>query len=373
MDVIDEIGKKLTNYENQYILENQLLTEKLDLYNEREKQYKENIMELYNKIDELNIINNNNNKRNELNYTILKEENEKLKEDYIVLKNNFNLLKKELNNEIAKNEILIDKYNQLSLLYEKKEKEKENTFYRNYLNDKTKLNYANNFYENENQKEKLIFYCNNTISMIIKWIDNNFLSSNDSNNLNNEELLNSKNDFISIDKNDLFIFDKLKDSLLQAKEIIDDDYYKINIELKNENEKNNNLEKENIELNNFLENLYNNLYEEINKEKYFDVNENINVDNKYENDKLFYFNGIEYIIDNIFVLLKKIKISSFNKSLDKLIGDNIILNKEIENYKTKIVDLYKDNKIILEKNNELQNINNELRQKLSKDFPKKNS
>ena len=368
MDAIDEIEKKLVNYENQYILENQLLNEKINLYNEREQQYKEQISELYNKIDELNILNNNNIKKNEFNYNLLKEENEKLKDDYIILRNNFNLLKKELNNEITKNEILIDKYNKLTILYE--QKEKENPLYRNYINDKKEPNYKNNFYEIQNQKDKIIFYCNNTISMIIKWIENNFISIDDSNNLNNEKLSNPNN-YINIDKNDSFIFDKLRDSLLQAKDIIYDNYYKINYELKKEKELINDIEKENIEMNKFLENLYNRLYEEVFNEKYFDLNENIN--KEYENDKSFYFSGINYIIDNIFNLLKKVKISSFNKSLDKLIEDNIILNKEIENYKMKIVNLYKDNKIILEKNNELQNINEELKQKLTKGFSNQNS
>ena len=368
MDAIDEIEKKLVNYENQYILENQLLIEKINLCSEREQQYKKQIIELYNKIDELNILNNNNSKKNEFNYNLLKEENEKLKEDYIILRNNFNLLKKELNNEITKNEILIDKYNKLTILYE--QKEKENPLYRNYINDKKESNCKNNFYEIQNQKDKIIFYCNNTISMIIKWIENNFISIDDSNNLNNEKLSNPNN-YINIDKNDSFIFDKLRDSLLQAKDIIDDNYYKINYELKKEKELINDIEKENMEMNKFLENLYNRLYEEVFNEKYFDLNENIN--KEYENDKSFYFSGINYIIDNIFNLLKKVKISSFNKSLDKLIEDNIILNKEIENYKMKIVNLYKDNKIILEKNNELQNINEELKQKLTKGFSNQNS
>ena len=191
MDAIDEIEKKLVNYENQYIMENQLLIEKINLCNEREQQYKEQIIELYNKIDELNILNNNNSKKNEFNYNLLKEENEKLKEDYIILRNNFNLLKKELNNEITKNEILIDKYNKLTILYE--QKEKENPLYRNYINDKKEPNYKNNFYEIQNQKDKIIFYCNNTISMIIKWIENNFISIDDSNNLNHEKFRNPNN------------------------------------------------------------------------------------------------------------------------------------------------------------------------------------
>jgi len=369
MDAIDEIEKKLVNYENQYILENQLLIEKINLYSEREKQYKEHINELYNKVDELNILNNNNCKKNEFNYNLLKEENEKLKEDYIILRNNFNLLKKELNNEITKNEILIDKYNKLSILYE--QKEKENPLYRNYINDKKEPNYIKNYYENQNQKEKIIFYCNNTISMIIKWIENNFISIDDSNNLNNEKLSNPKDNYINIDKNDFISFDKLRDSLLQAKDIIDDNYYKIKYELKKEKERINEIEKDNIEINKFLENLYNRLYEEVFNEKYFDINENFI--KEYENEDTFYFSGINYIIDNIFNLLKKVKISSFNQSLDKLIEDNIILNKEIENYKMKIVDLYKDNKILLEKNNEFQDIIGELKQKLSKEISNQNS
>ena len=365
METIEEIEKKLTDYENQYISENQTLIEKLNLYAEREKQYKEHIISLYNKLDELNIINNNECKKSELNYIMIKEENLRLKDNYMTLKNNFDLLKKELNKEISKNEILIDKYNKLSLLYEQQGKTKENITLHNCNND---LNNYNDSYDNE----KIIFYCNNTLSMIIKWIDNNFISLYDySNNLNNSQNENLKSDFINIDKNDLFIFDKLRDSLLIAKNTIEDYYNKINIELKKEKEKINDIEKQNIELNNFLENLYQHLYEEIEKEKYFEINKNMN--NKYEVDKLLYFSEIENIVDNIFILLKKIKESSFNKSLDKLIEDNIILNKENEKYKMKIVDLYNDNKIILEKNNELHNINEELKQQLSNRYNNKNT
>ena len=82
-------------------------------------------------------------------------------------------------------------------------------------------------------------------------------------------------------------------------------------------------------------------------------------------DREFYFSEIEYMIDNIFSLLKKIKESTYNKSLDKLIEDNITLNKELENYKSKLVELYEDNKIILDKNNELLNIINILKQQIS--------
>lgn len=371
MEAIEEIEKKLTNYENQYISENKSLIEKINLYNEREKQYKEQIIELYNKIDEINIINENKMKKDELNYNLIKEENCQLKEDYIRLKNNFDLIKKELNKEISKNELLIDKYNKLSYLYEQKERENIN-YYRNNTFQNTeynKNNFKNDLSENENEKDKILDYCNNTISMIIKWIETNFISLFNSNNFCNEEIPDN-NSFINIDKNDLFIFDKLRDSLLQAKDIIDDYYYKINVELKKVNERIIDVEKQNSEKYNYLENLYYRLCDEVNKEKYFDIIIN---NNNYENNESFYFKEIEYLINNIFILLKKVKESSFNQSLDKLIEDNIILNKEIENCKLKIVDLYNDNKIIIQKNNELQNINEKLKQTLSKIFSNNNS
>ena len=371
MEAIEEIEKKLTNYENQYISENQSLIEKINLYNEREKQYKDQIFELYNKIDEINIINENKMKKDELNYNLIKEENCQLKEDYIRLKNNFDLIKKELNKEISKNELLIDKYNKLSYLYEQKERENIN-YYRNNTFQNTeynKNNFKNDLSENENEKDKILDYCNNTISMIIKWIETNFISLFNSNNFCNEEIPDN-NSFINIDKNDLFIFDKLRDSLLQAKDIIDDYYYKINVELKKVNERIIDVEKQNSEKYNYLENLYYRLCDEVNKEKYFDIIIN---NNNYENNESFYFKEIEYLINNIFILLKKVKESSFNQSLDKLIEDNIILNKEIENCKLKIVDLYNDNKIIIQKNNELQNINEKLKQTLSKIFSNNNS
>ena len=363
MEAIEEIEKKLANYENQYIIENQFLLEKIDLLSEREKKYKEKILELSNKIDELNIRANNKTKSDELNFKLLEEENSKLNDNYTLLKNNFDILKKELNDEKMKNDILIDKYNKLSYLYEQKEKENIDL----YTNNDRQIKQLNNtdFYKNE--KDKIIFYCNNTISMIIKWIEINLISFYDSNNSTSEELSNFNN-YINIDKNDAFIFDKLRDSLLLAKNNIDDYNYELNLHLKEEKEKIIKIEKENIEINNFLDNLYHHLSQEVYNEKYFDIN-NPNINN-LENGKYDYFSGIEYIIDNIFSLLKKIKESSYNKSLDKLIEDNLILNKEIEKYKMNIIDLYNDNKILLEKNNELQNMNEELKQQLSNGFSK---
>ena len=72
-------------------------------------------------------------------------------------------------------------------------------------------------------------------------------------------------------------------------------------------------------------------------------------------------------------MLKKIKQSSFNKSLDKLIENNVLLNKDIENYKKKIVDLYTDNKILLEKYKELLNNKEESKRNLSNEYSDKNT
>ena len=354
METIDEIGKKLANYENQYILENKSLLEKLNIYSEREKQYKDKILELSSKLEELNMINENNLKKCELNNKIIEEENYQLKKNYNTLKNNFDLIKRELNSEISKNELLIDKYNKLSDEYTQLQKENIS------LQKNTTQSITS--YQNENlEKDKLIFYCNNTISILIKWIETNLISFYDSSNINNNlEVNQNYNSYINIDKNEIFIFDKLRDSLLLAKDIIDEFYLKINIDLKKGKENIFNIDRQNNELNNYLINLYHHLYEEINKEKYFDMN----IGSTRE-DREFYFSEIEYMIDNIFSLLKKIKESTYNKSLDKLIEDNITLNKEVENYKSKLVELYEDNKIILDKNNELLNIINILKQQIS--------
>ena len=357
MEYIEEIEKKLSNYENQYILENENLLEKLNAYSEKEKQYKEKILELSGKLEELNMINENNLKKCELNNKIIEEENYQLKKNYNALKTNFDLIKRELTSEISKNELLIDKYNSLSYQYNLLQKENIS------LQRNTTQNY--NTSENDNsQKDKLVFYCNNTISILIKWIETNFISFYDSNNnnMNNFEENQNFDNYINIDKNEIFIFDKLRDSLLLAKDLIDEYYLKISINLKKEKENIFNIERQNNEFNNYLINLYHHLSEEINKEKYFDMNNNINSNNE---DQEFYFSEIEYMIDNIFILLKKIKESTFNKSLDKLIEDNIILIKEKENYKMKLVGLYHDNKVILDKNNELLNIINDLKQQIS--------
>ena len=358
MEYIEEIEKKLSNYENQYILENEKLLEKINIYDQKEKQYKEKILELSGKLEELNIINENNLKKCELNNKIIEEENYHLKRNYNALKTNFDLIKRELTSEISKNELLIDKYNKLSYQYDLLQKE-------NISLQRNPTQNLTTFEDDNTQKDQLIFYCNNTISILIKWIENNFISfydSNNNNNMNNFEENQNFDNYINIDKNEIFNFDKLRDSLLLAKDLIDEYYLKISINLKKEKENIFNIERQNNEFNNFLINLYHHLSEEINKEKYFDMNNNINNSNE---NKEFYFSEIEYMIDNIFILLKKIKESTFNKSLDKLIEDNITLNQEKENYKMKLVGLYHDNKAILDKNNELLNIINDLKQQIS--------
>ena len=211
----------------------------------------------------------------------------------------------------------------------------------------------------DKERNELIEYCNNTLSIFIKWTETNLATLS---NLDSD--YNSYNDYINIEKNNSFIFDELKNSLMKAKNILDNKFTKINVELEKEKQQLINIQKENYEFNNNLENIYNHLYQEIYNEKYFDINNNYRMENKYEVDNYYFFNEIENMINKTFELLKKIKESSYDKSLDKLIEDNTQLSKENEIIKSKAIALYNDNKILFNYKNELEKINEELKQKL---------
>ena len=367
MDAIEEIEKKLSNYEEYYISENKLLTKKVNEFIEKERKYKEEILSLYNQIEELKLISSNNNKKSKFDSKILKEENNQIKDEYNSVKNNYNKLRKELNTEKIKNELLIDKYNKLSCLFDKKEKENYKLIH--LINKKENIDYINNnsIKSLSNEKNDILDYCNNKISLIIKWIENNLISFNNNKEFN---ILNNGFEYSDIEKNNLIIFDKLMDSLIKAKKTIDDKYNKISKELKEPKNKINKISdiKKDIDLkDNFLERIYNHLYQEIKNEKYFELKNNgiNNINNESEFDNYSYFNEIENMINKIFKLLKKIKESSYDKSLDKLITDNTVLCKEIEIMKQKIADLYEDNKVLFNTNNELEKINKELKQNIN--------
>ena len=357
MNAIEEIQQKLSNYENQYISENKLLIEKVNEFMEREQYYKDQILSLFNQVNELKLITTNRNKKTEYDAKFLKEENIQLKEEYNSIKNEYNKLKKELNSEKIKNEILLDKYNKLSYLYEQKEKENYQLIEKN----KNKKDIIDSDKKEEKERNELIEYCNNTLSIFIKWTETNLTKLS---NLDSD--YNPYNDYINIEKKNLFIFDELKNSLLKAKNILDNKFTKLNVELEKDKQQLINIQKENFEFNNILENIYNHLYQEIYNEKYFDINKNYRMENKYEADNYYFFNEIENMINKIFELLKKIKESSYDKSLDKLIEDNTQLSKENELIKSKAIALYNDNKILFNYKNELEKINEELKQKLYK-------
>ena len=365
MDAIEEIEKKLSNYEDHYISENKLLNRKINEYIEKEKKYKEQILSLYNQINELKIISSNHNKKAEFGSKLIKEENIQLKDEYNSIKNGYNKIKKELNSEKIKNEILIDKYNKLSYLYE--QKEKENFKLMEKIDDKKQIIDINNDNTLEKEKNQILSYCNNTLSIFIKWMETNFISLNANNKFNDDNNLydnNNYNDLIVIEKNNLFVFDKLRESLLKAKNIIDSNYTKINMELEEEKQKIKNMKKNFHEYNTLLVDIYNHLYQEIMNGKYFDINYNKSINNN-KNDLNICYYEIEKLINKIFELLKKIKDSSYDKSLDKLIEDNTQLTKEIENLKSKTIALYNDSKILFKYKNELEKINEELKQQLS--------
>ena len=315
MDAIEEIEQKLLNYENQYVSENKLLVEKVNEFMEREQNYKDQILSLFNQVNELKLITTNHNKKSELDAKLIKEENIQLKEEYNSIKTEYNKLKKELNSEKMKNEMLLDKYNKLSYLYDQKEKENLQLIEKN-KNKKDIIELDKKEEELQEKNEQLI-YCNNTLSIFVKWIKTNLITLN---NINND--YNSYNDYINNEKNDLFIFEELKDSLLKAKNILDNKFTKINKELENQRQQLINIQNENYELNNILENIYNHLYQEICNEKFFDINDNDVMNNRIRIDIYYYCNEIENMLNKTFELLKKIKESSYNKSLDKLIEDN---------------------------------------------------
>ena len=358
MDAIEEIEKKLSDYENQYITENKILHEQLNEFIEKEKLYQEEISSLYDQVSELKIVTSSHNKKREFDSKLIKEENNQLKDEYNLIKSEYDKLKKELNNEIMKNELLMDKYNKLSYLYEQKEKENFQ------LLEKIENNNGINLEKKENkEKNEILSYCNNTLSIFIKWIEINFISlyNKNQNYINNNDFNISYSDYIHIEKNDLFIFDKLKESLLKAKNLIDNNFANICSELDEERQKVIEYENQNFQFNKLLEKIYNHLYQEINNEKYFDINN----EDRYEVDNFYFLNEIGNMINQTFELLKKIKESSYDKSLDKLIEDNTQLSKEIEIIKSKAVALYNDNKILYKYKNELEKINKELKQKLS--------
>ena len=362
MDAISEIEQKLADYENHYIFENKLLTDKLNDYIDKEKKYKEHIISLYNKIDELKFINSNKSKKNEFDSKLIKEENIQIKDEYNLIKNENNKLKKELNNEKIKNELLVNKYNELTNLYE--EKEKENITLRGKIKFKEKqsLDNINNkqcLEMEKNEKNKILEYCNNTISVLIKWIETNLISFNDNDNYNPCEYLNIEC------YNNLIIFGKLRDSLLKAKREFDSRINQINMQLKEKKQSIENAQNKQKQDNTLLQKIYKHFYKEVSNGNYFNINNNDNANNKSGHNDNFYFNEIENMINKTFELLKKIKESSYNKSLDKLVMDNTQLNKEIEMMKEKMINLYEDNKLLYNYNNELEKEIEDLKTKMT--------
>ena len=362
MDAISEIEQKLADYENHYIFENKLLTDKLNDYIDKEKKYKEHIISLYNKIDELKFINSNKSKKNEFDSKLIKEENIQIKDEYNLIKNENNKLKKELNNEKIKNELLVNKYNELTNLYE--EKEKENITLRGKIKFKEKqsLDNINNkqcLEMEKNEKNKILEYCNNTISVLIKWIETNLITFNENDNYNPCEYLNIEC------YNNLIIFGKLRDSLLKAKKEFDSRINQINMQLKEKKQNIENAQNKQKQDNNLLQKIYKHFYKEVSNGNYFNINNNDNANNKSGHNDNFYFNEIENMINKTFELLKKIKESSYNKSLDKLVMDNTQLNKEIEMMKEKMINLYEDNKLLYNYNNELEKEIEDLKTKMT--------
>jgi hypothetical protein len=157
----------------------------------------------------------------------------------------------------------------------------------------------------------------------------------------------------------------LRDSLLKAKREFDSRINQINMQLKEKKQNIENAQNKQKQDNNLLQKIYKHFYKEVSNGNYFSINNNDNANNKSGHNDNFYFNEIENMINKTFELLKKIKESSYNKSLDKLVMDNTQLNKEIEMMKEKMINLYEDNKLLYNYNNELEKEIEDLKTKMT--------
>ena len=397
---IAKIEKILFDHESQYINENKILLEKLEESKFKESQYKLQLMSLQNKIEEIsneksktlnktnitleneyqknkfilksyndllfsfeenekknselqNIINEMNSNYNDLNskYNIIKENNEnfynsnnellqknknlnteletlktkynELNDKYMNLYNNYNNLSKEnynkeekLLNEIKDKENIIQKLKENEANFQINNKE---IIYKkmNELSDEiifTKLQYSN-----------LLADCNKNIDIIVDWAEKNIFMD-----INNKEI---KTPDIKINISNAVEFSKIKNILIKIKNILDNSM--------------NNKYSSNKKI--YL--IYNKLISEINKEKYFEI------DNK---------NEIEEIIDRLLLFLKEIK-NNPSVYMKKLIEDNTMLNKENKSLRSKAMDLLNDNKILTNNYKKLLEDNNKLKKNLNID------
>ena len=286
--------KLLKNYKNKYSLIEQ---ENLNLIKENERiNFDNNVLR-----DEITSI-----QKEKSNIDSLYKQ---LKRDFECLKNtNSNLYEdnKTLNNEIEnlKNDLL-----RLTNSKEKNENELKN------LNCKIQKTEDENIY-NKNNFMKVISYSNENIDNISRWIEH-FLPEIYSENI---EIPNLKINDIIREVN----FNKLKNHLINAKNKIDNNIIKLENENKNLRYTLTLNQDENFKNQKYLENLFNMIKYEIEKNDYFKIDnkKQVSLDINYKLE-------IEKVLKNIFDILYKIKDANPENLIDKLREENDNLKKEI--------------------------------------------
>ena len=232
-----------------------------------------------------------------------------LKRDFESLKNTNSKLYEDnetLNNEI---ENLNNKLLRLTNSKEKNENELKN------LNCKIQKTEDENIY-NKNNFMKVISYSNENIDNISRWIEH-FLS----------EIYNENIEIPNLKINDSIRevnFNKLKNHLINAKNKIDNNINKLENENKNLRYTLTLNQDENFKNQKYLENLFNTIKYEIEKNDYFkiDIKKQVSLDINYKLE-------IEKVLKNIFDILYKIKDANPENLIDKLREENDNLKKEI--------------------------------------------
>ena len=323
--------ENLNNLLNQSNIDYQILNEKFNiLKNDKEnKSLNSNIFH-----SRLNDLNNQN--------SILQSENKQLNvnlnmtnEKYEDLDSKFSDLYSKYN-QLSKEKYLIEQQNtKTQIENDKLKKELEKLKDSKIELDNYKENYDNNIYNNngdlnkmKNELDNITSFSNENVNGIVNWIDS-YLPNVYSHNISLPQ--------INLYSNDIN-FDLIKNSLIKNKQLIDNKFYDLNDEIKNLKKVLLNYQDSNYKITKNLEDIYQLLIEEIEKGKYFNLNKY-----KVQNDL---YNDIEDMLNKIFTLLKRMKLTKEDKYVEKLINDNCILNNNNQELCVKVEKLINENCIL---------------------------
>ena len=319
---LHENKSMLKNYKNKTDLIQQ---ENLNLIKENEKiLFDNNILkeEISNiQKEKLNIDSIYNNLKRD--YEKMKDSNSKLYEDNEILNREINTLKHDLiklsgSNEKNENELK-------NLIGKIQKKEDENVI-------------------NKNNYMKVITYSNDNIDNISRWIQH-YLTEVYNENIEIPDL-NINNNIREVN------FNKIKNNLIQAKSKIDNNIKRLENENKNLKYSLTLNQDENFKNQKYLENLFNTMKYEIEKNNYFriEVKKQISLDINYKQE-------IENVLKNIFNILYKIKDANPENIIDNLRLENENLKKqslEFEKLKNFSQNINLENKDLKKENYKLK-------------------